>query len=523
MTNIKDKINEIYKKIYNIMFKEEIEKENIFFVISTFIIYMLIICVSSMFHEAWADEAQAWLIARDLSPWGIIKQMRFEGHSCMWHFMLLPFAKLGLPFDWIKIIPIISAGITGYLVLKKSPFNRLTKLCILFSSTFLYYMPVIVRPYSLLPLMITIISIMNKDKRKYQILYGVVLAVIANIHILMLPFAGMLFLYNYGKDFIYQRKNWSKETKKKILIGSLIAILGMIFIVAQAVAGYFCSIVRNTPVNPNFFESFSVIINDIIRYIMGEEYIKYAYIISLSVIVCILVHSFGVSRWHGAIFFVELIGFFAVMLFIWNSVLNQRAAIIFLLFYYYAWNYRYDINKIILENKKHKLIISNITMVILLVISMLSLKNTYKLILDEIRMAYSPAKEMAKYIDENIEKESVFLSKNSLYVVNVIAYLNDNKHIFYEVLNDRTFTYKIWDNMRWQFSLNVYGQAVMGVKEKDIYIIESVYSNQTLEEIYLYISPGLKQNTKLIYETTETIEGKKMYLWKVNSLVTGNF
>ena len=82
------------EKIYELFFKENIKKESVFFTFITLIFYMIIICISCYYHEAWEDESQAWLIARDLSPIGIIKQMRFEGHSCMWHFMLFPFGSL---------------------------------------------------------------------------------------------------------------------------------------------------------------------------------------------------------------------------------------------------------------------------------------------------------------------------------------------------------------------------------------------------------------------------------------------
>ena len=53
-----------------------------------------------VFHEPWFDEAQSWAIARS----GTIKEILFEiphyeGHPPLWHLILVPFAKLGAPYE----------------------------------------------------------------------------------------------------------------------------------------------------------------------------------------------------------------------------------------------------------------------------------------------------------------------------------------------------------------------------------------------------------------------------------------
>ncbi len=56
------------------------------------------------YHEKWADEAQAWLIARDLDLKTIwFHELRYEGHPGLWHTILwmaqhvfhAPYAALG--------------------------------------------------------------------------------------------------------------------------------------------------------------------------------------------------------------------------------------------------------------------------------------------------------------------------------------------------------------------------------------------------------------------------------------------
>ena len=59
--------------------KEKI-KQNKWNIIITLIYAIVTFIITVFFHEKWRDEAQAWLIAKDLDIIGIIKQMSFEGH-----------------------------------------------------------------------------------------------------------------------------------------------------------------------------------------------------------------------------------------------------------------------------------------------------------------------------------------------------------------------------------------------------------------------------------------------------------
>ncbi|MCE9581429.1 MAG: hypothetical protein K8T20_02815, partial [Planctomycetes bacterium] len=44
-----------------------------------FAVYAVVTLAMIPFHEPWRDEAQSWLIARDLGPGGIVHQMGYEG------------------------------------------------------------------------------------------------------------------------------------------------------------------------------------------------------------------------------------------------------------------------------------------------------------------------------------------------------------------------------------------------------------------------------------------------------------
>jgi hypothetical protein len=427
--------------------------------------------------------------------------------------MLLPFAKLGLPFCTIKIIPIISAILTGYLLLRKSPFNRITKVCVLFSTTFLYYMPVIARPYSLMPLLITIISILNKNKEKYPILYGVILAMLANTHILMLPLAGMLFLYNYENEFVYNRKKWSKEEKKKIYIGIVIAGLGMLFMAIQAILGYVYSTVKYSDLSGTIFYKTITVFQRIIYFVVGVKYVKKTCILVVLASIIFILHSIFISPKHGVIFLMSFLCFLFVHVFIWSAVLNQRAGIAFLLIYYYAWNYRYDVKN---ENKnKIYFALSKTVTVILFLMSALAIPNTYEIIKTDIERPYCTGKEVANYIKENINEGAVFLSNNSSYNAPIIAYLDNDNYEFYEVFEERNYSFKTWDTVMVK-DITSYDKAISKHEGKEMYILEHLYKYDSLDE-FLEENPGIESNAELIFQTSGNGVVGEYYLWKVTN------
>lgn len=106
-------------------------------------------------HEPWADEAQAWLIARDFSWWHLVlHELRYEGHPVLWfailsvaiHLFHMPYAYLGYLGSAFAI-----AGLVVLIFL--APFPRFLRYVVGFSFFFVYQYAVIARPYVLIPLL----------------------------------------------------------------------------------------------------------------------------------------------------------------------------------------------------------------------------------------------------------------------------------------------------------------------------------------------------------------------------------
>jgi len=134
--------------------------------ISALILYMVCMIIIMYFHEPWFDEAQAWLIARDASLKEILFVLpHYEGHPAIWHLVLLPFAKLGAPFELsIKLVSLTFCSIAMGLFIFKAPFKRMIRLTIPFTYFFFYQYGVVSRPYCILMLGFILCAMFYKTK-----------------------------------------------------------------------------------------------------------------------------------------------------------------------------------------------------------------------------------------------------------------------------------------------------------------------------------------------------------------------
>jgi hypothetical protein len=110
-------------------------------------------------HEPWFDEAQAWLIARDSGLWELFaERLRYEGSPGLWHLVLMPFAKLGLPYAAIGWIGAGCALVGAALLLRRGPFPLWVKAGLLFSWAIGYQYAAVARSYTLMPLLLFAIA-----------------------------------------------------------------------------------------------------------------------------------------------------------------------------------------------------------------------------------------------------------------------------------------------------------------------------------------------------------------------------
>jgi len=144
--------------------------------------YSCVVLFTVRYHEKWSDEAQAWLIARDLPLSRIWSyELRYEGAPGLWH-TILWVAQHGFhaPYSALGYIGVAFA-IAGVAVLVfKAPFPWYVRWPLAFTYFFVYQYAVIARPYTILPLLCFLVAILFKDVEHPERM-TVVLVLLANL------------------------------------------------------------------------------------------------------------------------------------------------------------------------------------------------------------------------------------------------------------------------------------------------------------------------------------------------------
>lgn len=145
-------------------------------------------------HELWRDEANVWLFARDTTIPQLFREIRYQGHPCLWYLIVMPFAKAGLPFGTLSVLSYLVMAVTAGVFVYRGPFHPLTKAVCLFSPMFSYYYPVVARNYCLVALLLLLLAELHTRRREKSVLYGILLGLLVQADTIALAPAGLISL-----------------------------------------------------------------------------------------------------------------------------------------------------------------------------------------------------------------------------------------------------------------------------------------------------------------------------------------
>ena len=172
--------------------------------------YVLVNLILLLYHEPWRDEAQVWLLARDISVWKLPAHMAFEGNPCLWHLLMVPFARLGIPYFAQNILSFVIVAAAAFLFLFCSDFPFAVKAVLLCSPFFTYYYPVIAGNYCLIPLFLVLLACWFPARKERPVRYMVVTALLMQTHTVMFGTAiliALCFLAETAADRLINREN----------------------------------------------------------------------------------------------------------------------------------------------------------------------------------------------------------------------------------------------------------------------------------------------------------------------------
>jgi hypothetical protein len=178
-------------------------------------------------HEMWRDEAQKWLMVRELNLFELFAQLKYEGHPFLWFILIFPLAKLNLPYESIQILNwlIINIGVCVFVLTGKT--KLIIKIPLIFSYLIAYEYAIISLNYSLIFTLLAIMVWVYPDRHKKIYLFTTLLFLLYNTHILVFGFCFALNLLLCYENY------FERKSIKNTFISSSGFLISMVFIFFQ--------------------------------------------------------------------------------------------------------------------------------------------------------------------------------------------------------------------------------------------------------------------------------------------------
>ena len=166
------------KNIINYLFRNK-------FNLAIFLLYVIVCFTAMFYHEMWRDEARVWNFLNSYDIKSLVYNIRFDGHPFLWYIILFPFVKIGFPPFIMQVISVLFCTAAVLFFLIKSPFNYLIKFLFVFSAGTIYFLPVIARNYSLVPICVFALAYLYPERHKKPYQYLTALVLLSQTHCLM--------------------------------------------------------------------------------------------------------------------------------------------------------------------------------------------------------------------------------------------------------------------------------------------------------------------------------------------------
>lgn len=175
------------------------------------LLWLAISLYLGMYHEPWADEAQGYLIARDVPISELISSIsRTEGSPVLWFLWLKFLLFLGVSYNQLYLASIIPEFLGVALFVYKAPFRKMLRFLFPLTYYLFYQYNIIARSYSFILLFMSLLAVFYKKRDNYPLKYTFLLMLFGEITLHTLLLSGLMFAE-------WQYKNY-KKSKKNILL-----------------------------------------------------------------------------------------------------------------------------------------------------------------------------------------------------------------------------------------------------------------------------------------------------------------
>lgn len=197
---------------------------------SVFILYLLLLAITSWRHELWGDELHSWNIAKASTGLPeLFSNIRYEGHPPLWYLLLFGLSRLTHQLWAIQVLHFIIASVAIGILQFKSHFRMWQKILIVSGYFFMYEYTAFSRNYALAILLSFSLCALIVDHKSWAWWkYYTLLFLLANTHVLGLFLAisiqcYLLFYRDYQMEL--------SERRPKHLVYALLLFLVPLYLV----------------------------------------------------------------------------------------------------------------------------------------------------------------------------------------------------------------------------------------------------------------------------------------------------
>jgi len=176
-------------------------------------------------HELFNDELYVWTVLQNIPLADIPEHVTVDGQPLIFFLLLAPFAKAGLPVEFLQFLCWAASVTAVFLLYRFAPFSWPVKAAISISAPMLYWYPVVARSYSFFPPLAFGLAVLfpktaelsregikSSNRRKYGIMLlscCILAGMTPNIHFVFDMFGGMTFIY-FAYDQFVRKHDFSR-------------------------------------------------------------------------------------------------------------------------------------------------------------------------------------------------------------------------------------------------------------------------------------------------------------------------
>lgn len=249
-----------------------------------FLLFAILTFFIGLHHEPWADEAQAWLIARDCTISNMILHvLKYEGHPILWFGILRALNILHFPYKLLFIIPWIASCLGIYLLIFKSKLPTIIKYLFPFTYFIFFQYTVIARNHSLIFPLLATIAVFYPKRLNNPYIYTIFLILLANTSaqgFILTFLLTLFFAFDIIKSKNFLKNNSNPKHNIVLLIPIIINLFTLLLTAVFMIKPADCTFNANLDIR-NLRNIFDILTSGYFNIFQPIKYLQYSIVLAL--------------------------------------------------------------------------------------------------------------------------------------------------------------------------------------------------------------------------------------------------